>query len=351
MRWVWVLGALAAAVALAACGSSKPRAGAIAVPTGALAYLRGGNAVIAKPGGRDPRVLGPAQQALLAPDGTAVIGLNDPGGRVALSVYAVKRRRVVPRVVAVLAPPDYSTRHVELRGWSPDSRYVVLSANEISSAGEEGALLVLDTRDGELQTITRGTLLGASFAPSLPDRLVYARASIVQLDDNESSVWVARVDGTQRQLLTSGALAGWPLWTAGGIYFARLERLGTRTASPVYGLWRIKLGKGRGVEEIPGLSGGPPAGPLFASASGRRVVANLDSRSGGAVEVWAAQLGRAGWSVAQLSVGGIADGVSSDGKLILANVFGARPLIDRLRWGGGSVRVLATDAGAAGWNQ
>jgi hypothetical protein len=194
-------------------------------------------------------------------------------------------------------------------------------------------------------------VLGASFAPSLPDRLVYARASIVQLDDNESSLWVAAVDGTQRTRLTSGGLVSWPLWTESGIYFARLVRLGTRTASPVYGLGRIELGTGGETEAIPGVSGGPPAGPLSASVTGRRLVANLDSRSGGPVVVWTAQLGRTGWSVAQLNLAGIADGVSSDGKLILASVFGAQPLIESLSWGSGYARVLATDAAAGGWNR
>jgi len=335
-------------VALSACGSSKPEPRGIAVPVRALLYLQDGNAVIARAGGGDPRVLGPAQQALLAPDGTAAIGFNESAAGAALTVYAIKPRHLRSRVVATLGPPDYSTRGLRLLGWSPDSRYVALSADELSSAGEEGALLVLDTTDGQLETIARGTLLGASFAPSFPDRLAYARASILQLDDDQSSIWVARVDGTARRRLTRGSLDSWPLWTASGIYFARLMRLGTQTAAPVYGLWRIELGGS--AEQIPGVSGGAPAGPLSASASGRELVANLQSRSGGAVEVWTAKLARAGWRVALLDLAGVADGVSSDGRLILANVYGAQPLIDSIAWASGHAHVLAVNAQAGSWS-
>jgi hypothetical protein len=296
-------------------------------------------------------MLGPAQAALMAPDGTTVITLTVGGGRASLTLYRAQRRRVVSRVVAVLAPPDYSTHAIELLAWSPDSRYLLLKANSLSSLGENGALLALDTTSGRIDTVARGTLLGASFAPTLPDRIVYARASILQLDDNEASLWTARVDGTQQRELTRKGLATWPLWTRSGIYFAALDQLGTKKASPVYGLWRIQP-DGSGLQQLTGVSGGPPTGPLVASETGRRIVANLASPSGGPVEIWTAQLSPRGWSSGQLTLAGVADGVSHNGKLILANVFAAQPAVESLPWGGGGVtRLLAGGANDAQWNR
>lgn len=351
MRLAWILGAVALSAALAACGTAKPRtAPRIAAPVGALTYLQDGDAVLAKLGGGAARVLGPAKAALMAPNGTAVITLTVGDGNATLTLYRTQRRRVLSRVVAVLAPPAYSTHAIALLAWSPDSRYLLLRANALSSLGESGALLELDTTSGQIESIARGTLLGASFAPTLPDRIVYARASIVQLDDNEASLWTARVDGTRRRQLTRGGLASWPLWTRSGIYFAALERLGTKTASPLYGLWRIQP-DGSGREQLTGVSGGPPAAPLVASASGRRIAANLASTSGGPVEIWAVQLTRRGWIAGQLSLAGLADGLSGNGKLILATVFATQPAVESVPWANGATRLLASGATDAEWNR
>ncbi len=348
LRWRWVLGVFAAGVALSACGTVKRRM--VQPPTPALTYLRGGDVVLAKPGGGDARVLGPAQQALLAPDGRDVIALSDGAGRAVLTAYTVHRHGVGSRVVAVLAPPDFATRGIRLLAWSPDSRLVALSGYSLSRSGEDGALLVANLAGGQLTTIARGTLLGASFAPTRPDRIVYARATIPQLDDNEASLWIANADGTGRRVLTRRGLASWPLWTEAGIYFARLARLGTSGSAPTYEIWRIQPDGSR-LEPLTGISGGPPAGALAASADGRRVVADLESRSGGPVAVWAAMLGRDGWNAQQLELAGIATGVSHNGKLILANVFGSEPEVEAVPWTGGQGRSLALGASGPGWNR
>jgi len=322
----------------------------VQAPTPALIYLRGGDVVLAKPGGGDARVLGPAQQALLAPDGRAVIALSTGAGRAVLTAYTVHRHAVGSRVVAVLAPPDFATRGIRLLAWSPDSRLVAVSGYSLSRSGEDGALLVADLASGQLTTIARGTLLGASFAPTPPDRIVYAHATILQLDDNEASLWIANADGTGRRALTHSGLASWPLWTEAGIYFARLERLGTAGSAPTYEIWRIQPDGSR-LEPLAGISGGPPASALVASADGRRVVANLDSRSGGPIAVWAAMFGRGGWSAQQLGLAGVATGVSHNGKLILANVFGSEPEVDAVPWPDGQSRLLALGASAPAWNR
>ncbi len=348
MSWRWVWAVVVAGVALSACGTVKRRG--VQPPTPALMYLRGQDVVLAKPGGGDARLLGPAQQALLAPDGRVVIALSTGAGRAVLTAYTVHRRAVSSHVVAVLAPPDFATRGIRLLAWSPDSRLVALRGYSLSRSGEDGALLVADLASGQLTTIARGTLLGASFSPTRPDRIVYAHATILQLDDNEASLWIASADGTGRRVLTHSGLASWPLWTEAGIYFARLDRLGTAGSAPTYGIWRVQPDGSR-LEPLTGISGGPPAAALAASADGRRVVANLVSRSGGPVAVWAAMLERNGWSARQLGLAGIATGVSRNGKLILANVFASEPEVEAVPWTGGQGRSLALGASAPRWTR
>jgi len=305
--------------------------------------------VVAKVGGRDPRVLGAATEALLSPDGREVVALETAEGRAVVTVYGTARRGG-SRVVAVLAPPDFSAHAVKLLGWSPDSRLVALSTNELSGSGAQGVLLVLDVQGGMLTRIATGTFLGASFAPQRPDRLVYARASIVQLDDNEASLWTAQSDGSDQQELTDTGLARDPLWTPAGIFFARLERLGSRTSPPLYGLWRIAA-NGTALERLGDIEAGPPAGPLAASASGRRILADFDSPSGGAVQVWTVALLRRGVLTRQLTLPAVGDGVSRDGKLVLATMFGSPAQIETLRWDGELERTLANGASGADWNQ
>lgn len=348
MRWRWAFAVFAAGVALSACASVKRRVAQ--PPTPALMYLSGGDAVLAKPGGGDPRVLGPARQALLAPDGRTVVALSSRAGRALLTAYTVHRRAVSSRIVAVLAPPDFATRGIRLLAWSSDSRLVALSGYSLSRSGEDGALLVANLASGQLTAIARGTLLGASFSPTQPDRIVYADATIIQLDDNQARLWIASADGTGRTALTHSGLASWPLWTKAGIYFARLERLGTAGSAPTYGVWRVQP-DGSQPAPLSGISGGPPATALAASANGRRVVANLESRSGGSVAVWTAMLDRTGWSAQQLGLAGIATAVSRNGKLILTNVFGSEPEVEAVPWTGAPGRSLALGASAPGWNR
>jgi hypothetical protein len=213
---------------------------------------------------------------------------------------------------------------------------------------------VLDIASGELETIATGTILGASFAPQPPDRLVYARASIAQLDDNEASLWVARGDGWRRRRLTATGLASAPLWTARGIVFASLQRLGSETSSPLYSLWQIQP-DGRGAARLAAFTAGPPASAeaLSASTSGRRIVADFDAPDGGPVEVWQLALTARGVSARELTLPGLgilADGISRNGKLILVTVFGAQSQVASLSWDATHQRTLASPAGVANWN-
>jgi hypothetical protein len=352
------MGAGALALALAGCATSGS---SIHSPARQLLIYRssGQTFSVSSPSGGAARALGEASQALLSPDGTRVLALSTGQSRATLTLYPTAGRGAA-RVVAQLAAPRFLPDGARLRSWSPDSRYVSLTANELSTAGEESALLVLDVRSGHVRTIATGDFLGASFAPDLPDRLVYSDASVAQLDDNESLLYEAEANGGPTRELTRSGLASAPVWGAHGIVFAKLLRLGSESSSPLYALWQIGA-SGRGLKRIGDFVTGPPeagssGAALWLSADGDRLVG--DFYSPGAlfqrVEVWALGLTGRHRSARRVSVAGakiVAEGISRNGKTILLQerTSGAGQIVS-LDWNGARQRLLASPASGASWN-
>jgi hypothetical protein len=348
---------LAAAVSLAGCGSAGQ--GAPPAPKRiALVYrARDGALVLASVTGRDPRTLGSAAQALLSPDGTRVIALGADG---VLTLYRTARASD-PRVVATLAAPDWASSGLRLLGWSPDSRYVALSGDELSGQGEQGALLVVNVASGRARTVATGNFLGASFAPTLPDRLVYSQASLVQLDAGESLLYVTTPGGRGTRELTRSGLASSPTWSRRGILFARLAVLGSPTSSPRYELWLVQP-NGRGLRRVGAFSAGPPmldgASAIAVSASGKRAVADFYSPYSARplVDAWTIDLTARGAVAQAIRLRGgsaVAKGISRNGKAVLAVARGGGGgggEVISIPWGGGRYTVLASDASDPSWN-
>lgn len=346
------------ALALAGCATA---ATSIHLPKRlVLVYRQSGEAfvVTARSGGA-PRALGDASQALLSPDGTSVLALSTGQTQATLTLYPTARRGSA-RVVAVLAAPQFAPDGARLLAWSPDSRYVALSANELSAAGEQSALLVLDVRSGRIRTIATGDFLGASFAPALPDRLVYANASVAQLDDGESLLYETSASGGRTRQLTRSGLASVPVWGARGIVFSKLLRLGSESSSPLYALWQIEP-SGRGLHRIGAFASGPPdadssGAALWLSADGDRLVGNFYSPDSlfRQVDVWELSLAGRRRSPVPVTVAGataLAEGISRNGKTILLKeqANGADEIV-ALAWSGTHQSVLATAAREASWN-
>jgi hypothetical protein len=346
------------ALALAGCAAAGT---SIHAPVRlALVYRDSGNAfVIASPSGGAPRPLGDASQALLAPDGTRVLTLSTGPAQATLTLYRTTRRGA-PRAVARLAAPRFAPDGARLLSWSPDSRYVALTADESSAAGEQSALLVLDVRTGALRTIAAGDFLGVSFAPTLPDRLVYSDASVTQLDDGESLLYETSANGGRTRELTRSGLASVPAWGAHGIVFAKLLRLGSENSSPLYGLWQIEP-SGRGLHRIGAFASGPPdanstGAALWLSGDGDRLVGDFYSPDSlfRRVDVWALSLTRRHRSPLPVTVPGatvLAEGISRNGRTILLREreSGASEIV-ALAWAGTRQSVLAASAAEASWN-
>lgn len=352
------VGAGALALALAGCAAAGP---SIHAPKRQLLiYRNGGQSFsVSSPSGGAARALGDASQALLSPDGTRVLALSTGQSRATLTLYPTSDRGVA-RVIAQLGAPRFLPDGARLRSWSPDSRYVSLTANELSTAGEESALLVLDVHTGHVRTIATGDFLGASFAPALPDRLVYSDASVAQLDDNESLLYETEANGGRTRELTRSGLASAPVWGAHGIVFAKLLRLGSESSSPLYALWQIEP-SGRGLQRLGGFASGPPdagssGAALWLSADGDRLVGDFYSPYSPfqQVEVWALDLAGRHRSARRMRVAGatiVAEGISRNGKAILLKerTSGAGEIVS-LDWNGTRQRLLAYSAGDASWN-
>jgi hypothetical protein len=345
------------ALAVAGCGAAATSTSS--PQRQALIYRASGQGfVVAAPSGGAARPLVDASQALLAPDGTRVLALSTGLAGATLELYRTARSGA--RVVAQLEAPHFSPEGARLLCWSADSRYVALTANELSGAGELSTLLVLDVRTGHLTTIATGDFLGASFSPALPDRLVYSDASVAQLDDNESLLYETTANGSQTHELTHSGLASAPVWGAHGIVFAKLLRLGSKTGSPLYALWQIEP-SGHRLQRIDDFVSGPPDADrsgtaLWLSADGDRLVGNFYSPNSlfQRVDVWALSLTGRRRSARRVTLTGVAivaDGISRNGKTILLKE-GTSPTsaIAALAWNGTRQRVLATSGSEASWN-
>jgi hypothetical protein len=329
-----------------------------------------GTFVLATLGGARPRPLGAATQALLAPNGSLVVALAG-GSSGVLTIYhitktkranAVSLLRVGARVAARLHPPQWSAAHIQLLAWSPDSRLVALIADRLSAGGEQPELLVLDTTSDTLHTIAAGNFFGASFAPTLPARLVYADATVAQLDDNVVPLFTANANGSGRREINGSGLDADPVWGAKGIVFARLGRLGSASRSPRYQLWLIQP-NGRGLRKLTHIIAGPPApnsagAALSVSANGARVVANFSSPfvTFSAIDIWTVNLAPPRPVAHRLTFDGaqfIAEGLSRNGTRILLSALdsdGQQTGVESLPWAGEPRTALATPGADPSWN-
>jgi Tol biopolymer transport system component len=340
------------AALLAGCGATKRVP--VAPKHFGLVYLDGsGEVTVASARGAHPRALGPGTQALLAPDGTVVAALvGGSGGSQTLTTYQTIRRPR-PRVAAQFSAADWTAGSVRLLAWSPDSRFVALTAGRLSSGGEQPELVVVNVTSGKMATVASGNFFGASFSPGLPDRLVYSRATVDQLDTDRSVLFTAEPDGANVRAITTTGLDSDPVWGAKGIVFARLSQLGTPSSAPRYQLWIVQP-NGSGLQQLTHIDAGRPASgstrpALSVSANGTHIVANFFSpRSSSAIDVWTVDLERRQVLARRLSFAGapfVAQGISRDGTSILlmaASSGSSAAPIDTQKWGGAVLTQLVS---------
>ena len=339
------LGALVTALTLLALGG-------VAEARSALTYTRGSanpTVWLANANGKQARRLGPGDQPLVAPNGSAVAATAIGSKGAALSVYRVgasTRRYFKLNKVAAVA-----------LAWSPDSRYVAVELDGVSTSGKGSGLDVIDTRTDRVTTIATGTVCGASFAPRRPDRLVYAQApgSFACLNGHVN-IFTVTPGGADRRQLTHDGLSLNPVWGPRSIAFDRATLRG-KDEAPVYQVWLMRS-DGSHARQVTHLSVSPLVVglvPLAFSANGNRLLTRFEGQD--TDETWTIQFpsGRA----RELTIGGQsiqAGGLSRNGRTVLVGFGGfegppSHGTVATLPFGGGHATVLVKHASEPSWNR
>ena len=361
LAWAGALVASLAAGASAASGSvvatTQPRASETSVMEAARAPLRmtfitasagatsGPEVMLAGAAGSDPHLLGGASTAVLAPNGQVVAavrqGTGSPPHGSSLVLYRVSK---TPAGVRTLRS---STSQLTILAWSPDSDWIAVL---------DGDSLVVVPLKGKARPIATGTVNGASFAPTTPDRLVFAKATSL-LVTASVNLYTVSLRGGKPVQLTHDGLSQYPLWGPDGIVFSR-EASHTSTT---YQLWSIKS-NGRDSRQLTNEAVSAPfygLEPVAISANGSHLLANLVGN--GATETWSVSLGAKPTIVSELGSPDApmtGNAISRNGETILvtegsgslSNDDFSGQTVAWVPWVGGPATTLAPHAAFASWD-
>jgi hypothetical protein len=222
--------------------------------------------------------------------------------------------------------------------WSPDSRYI---------AAQEGArLAVVDARTGTTQLALEDAF-GGTFAPALPDRLVYDRRCSWPCGAPHVGLEVITVGNRHMHPVNVGLITGFtPVWGAQGILFSRLKG-GNPTRGEQLCLVRPDGTGVRVLATFPlGSLGSSQLGnayPVEPSANGRELVINSASA------LWGVSIGPHG--ITRRELAGPASSpygtaVSANGRSVL---IGEGKELFTVPWRGGTRRPLERDATLGSW--
>lgn len=308
---------------------------------------------LASADGSEPKLLGPGQQPLLAPDGQSVaaslfgasadsehgpsLGIYPAAGGPAANYLSLETATATPLA------------------WSPDSRYLAVErqTNGATSFAAGSGLDVIDTQTGTLTPIAAGTIYGASFARDGSDRLVFG------LSHSESfaggvNLYISEASGAGLRRLTGDGRSLNPVW---GPKYIAYDRERMRHLSPEYQIW-LASPSGARVRRVTNVPAGPLVQglvPLAFSADGSRLLAEFEGQdTTGAYAVNVAS-GRAR-SVTIHGQAVIGAGISSDGSTLLLDqgAFMAPPSHGRIvtaPFAGGPAKVLVAHGAQASWNR
>jgi hypothetical protein len=363
LAWAGALVVSLAAGASAASGSvvptTHPRASERSVTETARAPLRmtfitsapagatsGSEVMLAGPAGSDPHLLGGGSTAVLAPNGQFVAavrqGTGSPPQGSSLVLYSVSK---TPAAVRTLRR---STSQLTILAWSPDSAWIAVL---------DGDALVVVPLKGTARPIATGAINGASFAPTMPDRLVFAKATSL-LVTASVNLYTASLRGGGRPVqLTHDGLSQYPLWGPDGIVFSR-EASHTSTT---YQLWTIKSNGHDSRQLTNEVISAPFYGlePVAISANGSHLLANLVGN--GATETWSVSLGAKPTIVSELGSPAApvtGNAISRNGETILvtegsgslsSDDFSGQTVV-WVPWVGGTATTLAAHAAFASWD-
>lgn len=362
--------ALVAAVALAGAHAAPVASGAVSAapeaapdltpetPVPRLTYVTEtatstAKVWLASASGSEPKLLGPGDQPLLAPNGQSVAvslfgtsnGVSEHGP--SIGIYSASGAPVADYL-------DLETATATPLAWSPDSRYLAVyrQSNESVLIAQGSGLDVIDTQTGTVTSIAEGAIYGASFARDGSDRLVFALSHSLS-PSASTNLYESEVDGAGLHRITSDGRSLNPVWGPSYIAYDR-ERL--RHESPEYQIW-LASPSGARVRRVTHVAVGPLVQglvPLAFSASASRLLAEFEGED--TSDAWAVSVasGRAR-SVNVHGMGVQGAGISSDGNTLLIdeNAFEQPPSNGRVAttpFAGGHSKVLVAHGSQASWN-
>ncbi len=332
-------------LALSALFTLLLAAGAAAAPA-RLVYVTGeatgtGVVVAASASGAGAHRLGPGDTPSLSPNGAYVAVQIPPTLHRQPSLVLYHWSGGV-RARTLISGGDY----IQPVGFSADSRYIAVVLGGTR-------LFTIDVASGAKRAIAHGAILGASWSPAAPDRIVYALASS-QLVTAPSNVWVSGADGSGRTQLTHDGTSVNPLWGPQQIVYDEEQQ--RANDAPIYELWLIEP-DGTGARQltnmsVPSLLSG--LAPLAFSADGGRLLATYggqDTDEAWTVDVATGQASELNGTSGLL----IPQGLSRDGSTVLA-VQGpfddvAHQMVVTVPFGGGTAHVIAAHGAQPVWNR
>ncbi len=313
---------------------------------GATPPATGAEVMVAATNGGSPKPLGRASTAVLSPNGQFVAAVSPGSGTPPMGSTLVLYR--LSQSPATSRRVRSSTGQITILAWSPDSRWI---------AALDGTSLVVIPLKGRARVIATGTINGASFAPTAPDRLVYSKATSL-LVSATVNLYVVPLSGGRARQVTHDGLSEYPLWGPYGIVFSR-EASHTTTS---YQLWQVRS-NGHDLRALTNVTVTAPfygLVPVAVSADGKHLLANLVGNA--ATEAYAVDLGAKPLAARSLGAPGattIGNALSHDGRVILLTdgADSATPgdfsgqSVEVEPWSGGTPTVLAAHAAFASWNR
>jgi len=292
--------------------------------------------------------IGPANSALISPDGTAVAVIDIQKGQAAkastLSLYAIGSGSPV----GLLQSPQF----MQLVSWSPDSKLLLVTVG-----ASPAQLRVIDVATGQAQTIATGVIDGAGFAPGPSDQVVFARAPV---NTTRVNIYTTSSTGTATRQLTRDGLSEYPLWGPNGIVYSH-ETPRRKNPYPALQLWFMSsTGTGaHRLTETPVAANVEGLTPIAFSASGKHLLANFIGPQGsGHAEAYVVDLSGPKPPTARDLTGegngNIGDAISSDGRTVLLTKGVANNLaplsIETIPWSGGKPTAVVAAGAYASWD-
>jgi hypothetical protein len=299
--------------------------------------------------GTQPSRLGQASSAQISPNGTevAAVSVARQTNAWTLALYPIPTPAIQSPPTVTLIPKR--PQPMTLLAWSPDSRLILVTVGTTPAQ-----LLLVDTTTQQSHAIATGVIAGASFAPNGSDEIVYARSAAGKSAVN---LYTTTDTGTGTRQLTHDNRSELPLWGPSGIVYSR-ETARARNPYPELQLWLMNT-DGSGARRLTNVLVSKAQEGLVAqgvSTDGSHLLANLVSPTGANITVpyTVALSGNKTTTHALTTSGFIGDAISGDGQTILVTKGTASDVralsIETLPWSGGKATPIIKQGGYASWN-